>query len=375
MTAVGDIRELGWKTRGEGIIDGEPIHPDEGEVLPVSIQLESRVDRPTRIVRVHPRGEHEQVALGRKGNGWKIPLHELARVVGQVKCVEVDRGGIRVVDFDPVLGIAVAIQQPGGVDRQHLVDYQGQAEREIERVGRVVAEGDLLRIDEAVAVRIVGVRVGDKAIRTGDLVPIADRVPVGIKGQGIGPGIGRAVVDTAVVFQVVVQPIAIRIRPGGIRSAGLLGQVIQRIRIKMIASRGKGDVGKIPYFPGIVEPVSITVDERDHRVSDFHPVDEDVMRRPRACRRAPRQQEAARGIRGVGKMQLMIPEAAGRGINPVEGVGQAVPGTAAHAVAAGVVSPEGDGIIRVGQQAGQLDVQAFIRRGAPVREEEIPPHA
>jgi hypothetical protein len=71
---------------------------------------------------VFARGENDEVGVGREIHGRETPLRRLRGVVGQRPAIEVHHVRAGVVDFDPILGVAVLIEQNAVIRRHELGD-------------------------------------------------------------------------------------------------------------------------------------------------------------------------------------------------------------------------------------------------------------
>lgn len=68
------------------------------------------------------RGEDDEVALRGDGGGGEGPFGEVAAVIGEVPAGEIDRGGVRVVDFDPVGSVTVLVLEAVLVTGEEFAD-------------------------------------------------------------------------------------------------------------------------------------------------------------------------------------------------------------------------------------------------------------
>ena len=97
---------------------------DQRQVFAVAVELEVRVQLGIRIGAVVTRGKHQHVTTRLHGNVGKGPASEIRCVVGQVPSVEVQRPSGRVVDLDPIRGVAVLVSQRAVVARHQLADHR-----------------------------------------------------------------------------------------------------------------------------------------------------------------------------------------------------------------------------------------------------------
>ena len=69
-------------------------------------------------------GENDHVtAPGHRCPSRELPLGQVVCVIGEVVAAEIEVGDLRVVDFDPVGGVAVVINQAVVVGGQELGDH------------------------------------------------------------------------------------------------------------------------------------------------------------------------------------------------------------------------------------------------------------
>jgi len=121
LDAVGDIgklrRELRRELRGDGA-----VRVRQREVFAGGVELEVRVQRRARHAAVLARGEHDHEAAGGEVGRGEEPLRGIARAVAQSPVEQVDAGARRVLDLDPVGGVAILVIQRLGVARHELGD-------------------------------------------------------------------------------------------------------------------------------------------------------------------------------------------------------------------------------------------------------------
>ncbi len=84
---------------------------DEGEVFAFAGEAEVGVEFGAADGAVFIGGEDEEESVGwDDGGGGEAPFGALGGAVGEVVAADVDGGGGRVVEFDPVLGSAVGVE-------------------------------------------------------------------------------------------------------------------------------------------------------------------------------------------------------------------------------------------------------------------------
>ena len=109
---VGYIGGLGRIVRSKGVHCRHPIRLDEGEKLASSRERKVGVEEASRIdvgSGILVRGKDEQILPGGNLDRGKPPLVEIVGPVSQMPAAEVHGNGAKVVDLDPVRGIAVAV--------------------------------------------------------------------------------------------------------------------------------------------------------------------------------------------------------------------------------------------------------------------------
>ena len=78
------------------------------------------MQRQSRCSSVLPRGEHDEVSIGRQWGGRECPFAPVVAVVGEMPAFEIHSGHAEIGDLDPVLGVALFVGQAGRVGGAEL---------------------------------------------------------------------------------------------------------------------------------------------------------------------------------------------------------------------------------------------------------------
>jgi hypothetical protein len=150
---VGEVLKLLRKGRRVLIDDGQTVGSNEPEVLAVGGEFEIRVQFAAGEDAVLVGGEHHAIcARGHRRTRGERPFGFLEGVVRQVHSAEVYRVGAGVVDFEPVGGIAIGVEQAILVRGHELGDPQvsgrehGARLEAFERESAIATESNLVSV-------------------------------------------------------------------------------------------------------------------------------------------------------------------------------------------------------------------------------------
>ena len=113
--------------------------------------------QPRTVAVVAVRPDQQVAAAGDGGAGRELPLERVGRLVGQVHAAEVDRLAAGVHEFDPVVVVALGIEDRRAVGCHQFVDEQGRGRRAHICFFLFLVGGCQQRVGEPVARQVAGI--------------------------------------------------------------------------------------------------------------------------------------------------------------------------------------------------------------------------
>src|SRR5439155_26446350 len=112
-----------WRVGGrEGADLSHSVRRHQRQVLAIRRELEIRVQPARRIKAIFSRGEDDQISAGVQRHGGKCPLGKVRCVVREMVTCQRDRGGVRILNLNPIGKLNVLVGQRGPIRSHELGD-------------------------------------------------------------------------------------------------------------------------------------------------------------------------------------------------------------------------------------------------------------